>query len=204
MNIRQKRLIEVYEHLRKHCGIHTKTDFAKAVKYGRTSMSAALNGNEAYLTDSLFRNICDAYPGVFSLDYLLDGNGELLAGGEPKKPEAEQPPPANEIDHGSLVNAALAAKDDAIIALKRESAVKDDIIEALRREAAAREEAISALKELTASKDETISSLRHASADLRAALADLRARLASQDGYYHGYPFRHGVAEAQNEQTKNA
>ena len=78
MNERQKRLIEVYEHLRKYYGIHTKTGFAEALHYGRTSMSAAMNGDEKYLTDSLFKNICEAYRGVFNLDYLLTGEGDLL------------------------------------------------------------------------------------------------------------------------------
>lgn len=75
---RQKRLNEVYQYLRQNRGIHTKTDFAEVIRYGRTSMSAALNGNESYLTDSLFRNICDAFPNTFNLQYLLRGEGELL------------------------------------------------------------------------------------------------------------------------------
>ena len=78
MNERQKRLIEVYEHLRRYFGIHTKTGFAESLHYGRTSLSAAMNGDEKYLTDSLFKNICEAYPGVFDLDYLLTGKGALL------------------------------------------------------------------------------------------------------------------------------
>ena len=78
MNERQKRLIEVYEHLRRYYGIHTKTGFAEALHYGRTSMSAAMNGDESYLTDNLFKNICDAYPGTFNLGYLLNGEGDLL------------------------------------------------------------------------------------------------------------------------------
>ena len=78
MNERQKRLIEVYEHLRRYFGIHTKTGFAEAIHYGRTSLSAAMNGDESYLTDNLFKNICEAYRGVFNLNYLLTGEGELL------------------------------------------------------------------------------------------------------------------------------
>lgn len=80
MNERQKRLIEVYNYVRQHFGIHTKQGFAEALNYGRTSMSAALNGNEGYLTDSLFKSICAAFPGTFNLDYLLTGEGELLMG----------------------------------------------------------------------------------------------------------------------------
>ena len=78
MNERQKRLIEVYEHLRRYFGIHTKTGFAEAIHYGRTSLSAAMNGDESYLTDNLFKNICEAYRGVFNLNYLLNGEGDLL------------------------------------------------------------------------------------------------------------------------------
>jgi hypothetical protein len=93
MNERQKRLIEVYEHLRRYYGIHTKTGFAEALHYGRTSMSAAMNGDEKYLTDSLFKNICETYKGVFNLDYLLTGKGSLLADTEEKQstPTAQQP-----------------------------------------------------------------------------------------------------------------
>ena len=93
MNERQKRLIEVYEHLRKYYGIHTKTGFAEALHYGRTSMSAAMNGDEKYLTDSLFKNICETYKGVFNLEYLLTGKGSLLADTEEKQstPTVQQP-----------------------------------------------------------------------------------------------------------------
>ena len=80
MSERQKRLIEVYDYVRLHFGIHTKQGFAEVLNYGRTSMSSALNGNEGYLTDSLFKTICATFPGVFNLDYLLTGEGTLLAG----------------------------------------------------------------------------------------------------------------------------
>ena len=75
---RQKRLNEVYEHLHNHFGVHTKGDFAEAVQYARAYISSAMNGNEKYLTDKLFTNICEAYPGKFNLEYLLTGNGNLL------------------------------------------------------------------------------------------------------------------------------
>lgn len=78
MSDRQKRLNEVYEHLRSHFGIHTQIDFANALRYSRAVISSALNGNEDNLTDKLFRNVCAAYPGVFNLDYLLNGTGSLL------------------------------------------------------------------------------------------------------------------------------
>ena len=78
MNVRKDRLNEVYEHLRNHFGIHTKTQFAAVLKITQPALSSAMNGNEAYLTDNLFKRICAAYQGVFNLDYLLTGEGELL------------------------------------------------------------------------------------------------------------------------------
>jgi chromosome segregation ATPase len=42
------------------------------------ALSAAMNGKEAYLTQNLFQKICAAFPGIFNLDYLLTGQGELL------------------------------------------------------------------------------------------------------------------------------
>ena len=75
---RQKRLHEVYEYLRESYGIHTQIDFAEALKYSRVYISAALNGKEKNLTDKLFETICEAYPGVFDLNYLLTGEGSLL------------------------------------------------------------------------------------------------------------------------------
>ena len=74
---RRKRLTEVYDYVRKCYSIHTQGDFAKSLRYSRPVISSALNGNEDYLTDKLFKNICDAFP-VFSLDYLLHGTGSLL------------------------------------------------------------------------------------------------------------------------------
>ena len=84
---RQKRLNEVYEHLHNYFNIHTKGDFADSIKYAGAYISSALNGNERYLTEKLFRNICEAYPGVFDLNYLLTGEGQLLTIEEEVKSE---------------------------------------------------------------------------------------------------------------------
>lgn len=84
---RQKRLHEVFEHLRNFFGIHTQIDFAVALKYSRVYISSALNGNEKNLTDKLFESICEAYPGVFDLNYLLNGEGQLLTIEEEVKSE---------------------------------------------------------------------------------------------------------------------
>lgn len=78
MNNRKKRLTEVYNYVRRHYPVHTQGDFAQVVVYSRPVISSALNGNEEYLSDKFFTNICNAFPNVFNLDYLLHGDGNLL------------------------------------------------------------------------------------------------------------------------------
>lgn len=143
MNERQKRLIEVYEHLRKYYGIHTKTGFAEALHYGRTSMSAAMNGDEKYLTDSLFKNICEAYKGVFNLDYLLTGEGQLLTIEEDVKSEdiekAINPTPAPQaIDYTFLIEKAVekatAYADKTISMLEKQVSLLEKDVEAKNEE----------------------------------------------------------------------
>lgn len=89
---RQKRLNEVYNYLHSNKGIHTKAGFADAIKYARAYVSSALNGNEKYLTDKLFRSICGAFPETFNLDYLLNGDGRLLLD-EPQFVKEDNPSP---------------------------------------------------------------------------------------------------------------
>ena len=133
MSNKQKRLQEVYDHLRRWYGIHTQTDFANSMRYSRNAISLALNGNEKYLTDSLFKNICEAYPGVFDLDYLLTGDGQLLTiEEEVKDKDIENLYKPQPIDNSSLVNAVIDAKDETIDSLKRELAAKNETI-ALQR-----------------------------------------------------------------------
>ena len=115
---REKRLHEVFEHLRKFFGIHTQTDFAVALKYSRVYISSALNGNEKNLTDKLFEKICEAYPGTFNLDYLLSGNGQLLTIQEEVKSE--------QIEKESNPQQPSSYIDKLISSLEKQVKDKDD------------------------------------------------------------------------------
>lgn len=169
---REKRLHEVFEHLRKFFGIHTQTDFAVALKYSRVYISSALNGNEKNLTDKLFENICEAYPGVFDLHYLLTGEGSLLTTEEEvHNEEYEKLYNPQPIDQSSLVNALLAAKDETIDSLK--SRIAD-----LQR-------TISDKETIIREKDARILSLE-------------RQLAAARSSDLQNYPFAIGAAEQQN------
>ena len=136
---RQKRLNEVYDHLHNYCGIHTKSEFADIIKYARAYVSSALNGNEKYLTDKLFINICEAFPQTFNIDYLLNGKGELLTIQEEvaiedlKKMAAPMLPPA--IDTSFMIEKAVekatAYADKTIAVLEKQVEDKDKEIDRL-------------------------------------------------------------------------
>ena len=74
----KERLNEVYRHLFSQEKISSQKSFAEAIRVQRTALSAALNGNSTYLTKNLFIKICAAFPGIFNIDYLLTGKGQLL------------------------------------------------------------------------------------------------------------------------------
>lgn len=151
---RQERLNEVYEHLHNYFNIHTKGDFADSIKYARAYISSALNGNKKYLTDKLFTNICDAYPGVFDLNYLLTGEGSLLTTEEEVHNEDhERLYNHQSIDQSSLINAALAAKDETIAALREQIQAKNELIAALRQQIDILQQQVHAAKDEELFKD---------------------------------------------------
>jgi hypothetical protein len=145
MNERQKRLKEVYEYLRKFYGIHTQSDFANALRKSRNAITLALNGDEKYLTDKLFKTICEAFPGVFDLNYLLTGEGSLLTTEEEvHNNDYERLHNPQPIDNSSLVNAIIAAKDETIASLHRELDAKNETITLQRSRIAALERQLAA------------------------------------------------------------
>ena len=183
MNERQKRLNEVYEHLRRHYGVHTKSQFAEILGYGRTSLSSALNGDEKYLTDKLFENICEAYRGVFNLDYLLTGNGYLLTTEEEVVSERieKEVNGQNQIDQSSLVNAVLAANAQTIESLKREIAAQKEVLDSYNQRIAEQADHINTLK---------------------GRLMEYRKIIDSANIEIGNYPFPMGVAEDHQYKTK--
>ena len=129
---RQKRLNEVYEYLHDYFNIHTKGDFADSIKYARAYISSALNGNKKYLTDKLFTNICDAYPGVFDLNYLLTGEGSLLTIQEEVKSEQIEKE-SNPQQPSSYIDKLIASLEKQVKDKDDQLADKDRIIKLLEQ-----------------------------------------------------------------------
>ena len=114
MKNKQERLIEVYEYARAHCGVHTKSEMAIRLHITQPAFSYAINGNEAYLTKNLFQKVCAAFPGIFNLDYLLTGQGELLLESNvPSEPSTIKKPASVDADfyHDALKLNAKVIED---------------------------------------------------------------------------------------------
>jgi hypothetical protein len=75
---KQQKLNDAYEHLRSLGKFFTKKDFAKQIDFDRTNLSSAFSGSERYLTEGLFKKICDTYPEIFDVDYFLKDDREML------------------------------------------------------------------------------------------------------------------------------
>lgn len=129
---RQERLNQVYRHLYAHYGIDSQKKMAQAMRVQRTALSAAMNGNKAYLTNNFFTKVCAAFPGVFNLDYLLTGKGSLLD--EEIIHDDGLMQITESVDPSSLINAALAAKDETIATLREQNETLKTLISELRHQ----------------------------------------------------------------------
>ena len=128
MNTKQERLKELYAHLRQYHGVHTQVDFANKVKMSCPAMSAAMNGNDKYLTKSLFMKICAAFPGVFNLDYLLNGTGTLLAQQKEAEPTPVSPATDNLLElHAQMIRRVDDLRQELHQELLAVRALKDEL-----------------------------------------------------------------------------
>lgn len=74
---REDRLCKVFDYLVFRGKVKTRQEFAEAVGINKTNLSSAMNGNEKYLSDSLFIKVNSVYDNI-NLQWLLTGDGEML------------------------------------------------------------------------------------------------------------------------------
>ena len=83
---RKERINEAYQYLYKKGIIHEQKDLAAIMKASKSNISSALSGKTSVLTDSFIRRFCDAFPGLFTYEWLVNGKGEMLANECKKEP----------------------------------------------------------------------------------------------------------------------
>jgi len=180
---RAQRLNEVYKHLFAFYDVTSKTELAKILGIQRTGLAAAFGGSKANLTDSLFKNICKTFPGVFNLDYLLTGNGDLLTVEEDVKTE--------DIMKSAGGYSSLTNSSDAAFMMSKNFEVM------LKPILGAHDKLVTALEKQIADKDAQIRQQADIIASLQKVIDNLRSMSSSADieKYISNNPFPIGVAD---------
>lgn len=127
-----ERLNEAFRHLFAHFGVETQIQLAERMQVQRTALSAAFNGNKAYLTKNFFIKLCAAFPGVFNLDYLLTGNGQLLTIQEEVKSEQIEKD-SNQQQPSFYIDKLIASLEKQVKDKDDQLADKDRIIKLLEQ-----------------------------------------------------------------------
>lgn len=92
----KERMQIAYNYLYDNGKVHSVTDLAQKMNRSRASVSKAISGVPEYLTDKFMAAFSKTFNGIFSLDWLLTGNGTMLMGddanGHVKVSDAEPAP----------------------------------------------------------------------------------------------------------------
>lgn len=72
------RLANAYNYLRSKGEIHTQKDLARRMETTPPNVSSALKGVETVLTDKFLQRFNAAFDNIFNIDWLLNGEGEML------------------------------------------------------------------------------------------------------------------------------
>lgn len=75
---KNERLMEAYKYLRSTGYIHTQKQLAEKMSATEGNVSKALKGDAKVLTDNFIVRFCQSFPGIFNMDWLLNGDGDML------------------------------------------------------------------------------------------------------------------------------
>lgn len=133
---RKKRINEAYEVLRRKGLVHTQEEVATKMQSTPPNVSKAFKGDGKFLTDNFLRRFNDAFDGIFNLQWLILGEGDMLKDGG----EEESAPAKSET---SRFLSLLEKKDeqidrlldqhDRLVALLEKEAERTKAIESLQR-----------------------------------------------------------------------
>ena len=127
---KKERFCMAYEYLRSIGKIHTQEDLAMVMKASRSNVSSALAGRKKVLTDNFIQRFAASFPGMFNLDWLLYGEGEMLKGAESPQESLTASMVSDTTPYGET------SRDAIIMRLMDKIDEKDAKIEALQNEVA--------------------------------------------------------------------
>ena len=165
---------EAFDHLKRTQGFKTQQELAEKMGVTPDTVSRIIKARTDVTEDAITR-LQTASGCIFNLQWLR-GESDVMLAVDLKKKNGNTAEAMSQLspDMSSMINAVIAAKDDAITSLKRE----------------------------LASKDETISTKDALIKTLQQQVSDLRTQLAIQKGFSDGYPYPTGVAEREQRVKK--
>lgn len=163
-----------FDELKRNHGITSQLELARRMGTNKDTITNILHYRTP-VTEDIITKLQTASGCIFNLQWLR-GESNVMFAVDVKKMTGDTAEEVSQLspDMSSLINAIIAAKDDAITSLKRELASKDETI---------------------STKDALINTLQQ-------QVSDLRAQLAIQKGLSDGYPYPAGVAERDQRTAK--
>lgn len=139
MRLRNNIFAAAFDYLKREKGIKTQKRLAELMGVSEDTITRILK-DRCEVTEDIITKLQTASGCIFNLQWLRgedpihmlreDLNDGIVAHFIPPEGEERNTP----IDHSSLVNAALAAKDETITALHEQIQGKDELIAALRQQ----------------------------------------------------------------------
>lgn len=80
---RKDRLKQAFNYLIYNGYAHTQKEVASAMRTTAPNLSSALRGVESVITDKFMIRFNQAYGNIFSIDWLLNGNGNMICNSSP-------------------------------------------------------------------------------------------------------------------------
>ena len=117
---KKDRFVDAYKYLYETGRVHSVTELADKMGRSRPSVSRAMNGVEDYLNDKFIRSFAKCFPDIFNLDYLLNGEGELLANSEHKDGDVSVDPGDYMTKYIASLEKQIKDKDQQIADLRRD------------------------------------------------------------------------------------
>ncbi|WP_291104499.1 MULTISPECIES: S24 family peptidase [unclassified Dysgonomonas] len=81
MKEKRERFLKAFNYLRGEGIINTQLDLADKMSANNVNIGYALKGNKSYLTDKFLNRFNETFDGIFDINWLLKGDGEMLRSG---------------------------------------------------------------------------------------------------------------------------
>lgn len=156
-NERKHRFNEAYDYLIWRHIIKKQGDLAAIMETSRSNISAALSGSERVLTVSFLKRFYHKFHDIFSYEWLMDGQGQMLK--DQKSPEPQDPGDTEKAAEISIVSLAATLIQETEN-LRRQLSDSIEEVSELRAQMSLSLQSIKSLHEELKSERDIIRSIR--------------------------------------------